>query len=229
MDDLIRGVRSFHDDVYRKDPERYESLASGQAPAALFIGCSDSRVSPDVLTQADPGTLFVVRNAGNIVPPYGAARGGVGASIEYAVSVLRVEHVIVCGHTDCGVIKATLKPDSVRDLPNVRQWLEMTQPTLCMLKETHGDQDPHDLLDLAVEHHALMQIQNLQTHPSVAARLYAGTLQLHAWTYQIHTGRVLAYSTSARRFVPLEELPAAESGTVGRSGAFERPPLPRAR
>lgn len=223
MDQLIRGARTFHDEVYRKDPQRFESLAGGQSPSALFIGCSDSRVSPDVLTQADPGTLFVIRNAGNIVPPYGAARGGVGASIEYAVSVLRVPHVIVCGHTDCGVLKATLKPESVRELPNVAQWLEMTQPTRWMLRETHGDEDPTTLLDLAVEHHALMQIQNLQTHPSVAARLHAGTLQLHAWTYQIGTGRVLAWSTSARRFVPLEELPAAESGTVGRSGVFARP------
>ncbi|MEW6280234.1 MAG: carbonic anhydrase [Candidatus Eremiobacterota bacterium] len=226
MQKLVEGVGRFESEIFPAQREHYARLASGQNPVALFIACSDSRVSPGTLTQTLPGELFVVRNAGNLVPPHGAARGGVGASIEYAVSVLKVRHVIVCGHSDCGVLKATLKPETVQDLPNVRDWLEMTESTRRMLRDNCPDLSGQELLDRAVEHNVMMQIQHLQTHPSVASALMGGRVELHAWTYRIESGRVLAFCSERRAFVPLVELWAETAGgasQVGRSGVFKRP------
>lgn len=225
MQKFVEGVHRFQKDVWPAQKEYFEKLAQGQKPQALFISCSDSRVSPEIMTQTLPGELFIVRNAGNLVPAHGAAYGGVGASVEYAVAALHVPHIIVCGHSDCGVMKATLDPASVKSLPNVAQWLEMTEPTRRILAENYPDLKGQELLDRAVESNVLMQIHNLQTHPAVAAALVSGKVQLHAWNYRVENGKVLAYDNKSRSFIPLEELWAETAGAaseVGRSGLFKR-------
>lgn len=226
MQKFVEGVTRFQSEVWPKQREYLESLAGGQKPEALFIGCSDSRVSPEIMTQTLPGQLFVVRNAGNLVPPYGGARGGVGASIEYAVAALHVPHIIICGHSDCGVMKATLAPEHATTMPAVLDWLQMTEATRRTLAENFPDLQGQERLDTAVEHNVLMQVQNLQTHPAVASALLAGRVQIHAWTYRVESGSVLAFDTQNRQFVPLQELWAATAGApsqVGRSGIFKNP------
>ena len=109
MKKLIKGVQRFRETYYARNPDLFEQLALGQSPRVLFISCSDSRVDPALITQTDLGELFVIRNAGNIVPPYGATNGGEGATIEYALSALNIEQVIICGHTHCGAMKGLLK------------------------------------------------------------------------------------------------------------------------
>src|SRR5690349_13003440 len=130
MQRIVRGVHKFREKVFGNQKEFFERLAAKQqTPDALFITCSDSRVDPNLLTQTEPGTLFLLRNAGNIVPPYGSAYGGASATIEYALAVLGVRHVIVCGHSHCGAMKALLRPESVHDLPAVAQWFRYAEAT----------------------------------------------------------------------------------------------------
>src|SRR3954451_222702 len=180
VDRILRGLSQFQRDVYPKQRELFERLALGQRPQALFITCADSRIDPCLLTQTKPGELFICRVIGNIVPPYPDAVGGVSATIEYAVAVLGVADVIVCGHTDCGVMKGVLNPEAVAALPSVSAWLQYAQ---------HADDGAHapDLLKLT-ERNVLRQLDNLRTHPSVAARLADGDLGLHGWVYHIGEG-----------------------------------------
>src|SRR5262245_41103473 len=123
MERLLRGVTKFQTEVFPAQRPLFEGLASGQSPEALFITCADSRIVPQLITQSSPGDLFICRNAGNMVPPYGELHGGVSATIEYALCVLNVKHIIVCGHTDCGAMKGILHPEAVADMPTVRSWL----------------------------------------------------------------------------------------------------------
>src|ERR1700742_3825157 len=123
MDKLAGGVSRFQKDVYPKHQDLFEKLATGQRPEALFITCADSRIDPCLLTQTKPGELFICRVIGNIVPPYPEKVGGVSATLEYAVGVLEVPSVIICGHTDCGVMRGALNPDALADYPNVGAWL----------------------------------------------------------------------------------------------------------
>ena len=123
MQKLVAGIHHFQKAVFGSEPEFYARLAEGQTPETLFITCSDSRINPNLITQTRPGELFILRNAGNIVPPYGAANGGEGATIEYAVAALGVKDIIICGHSHCGAMKGLLEPDGLSELPAVRSWL----------------------------------------------------------------------------------------------------------
>src|SRR5881227_2975221 len=129
MEKILDGVRRFRETVFREQQPLFERLARRQAPQALFITCSDSRINPNLITQTDPGELFILRNAGNIVPPYGASRGGEEGSIEYAVSVLGVEDIIVCGHSHCGAMSALLDPAKAASFPAIRNWLDNAEGT----------------------------------------------------------------------------------------------------
>lgn len=166
----------------------------GQRPQALFITCADSRIDPCLLTQTKPGELFICRVIGNVVPPYPDAVGGVSATIEYAVGVLGVADVIVCGHTDCGVMKGVLNPEAVAALPAVSAWLRYAQPARA---EAPGD----DLLALA-ESNVRVQLENLRTHPSVASRLEDGDLALHGWVYHLAEGLVTMLDGESGQFAP---------------------------
>ncbi len=206
MEDLLSGIHQFHTQVFAREKDFYSKLVAGQHPSTLFIGCSDSRVDPSIITQSNLGELFVLRNAGNIVPCHGASSGGEAATIEYAVSVLGVKDIVICGHTGCGALKALVTPGSTDKLPLVRKWLDHAESTRRILEENYSHLDGANLVKAAIKEHVLVQIENLQTHPSVAARLQRGELTLHAWIYRMEKGDILAYSTEDGRFSTLSGL-----------------------
>lgn len=210
MDQLLTGLHQFHTDIFQHERSFFESLASGQHPSALFIGCSDSRVDPSIITQARLGELFVLRNAGNIVPCHGASNGGEPATIEYAVTALGVKDIIICGHSGCGAIQAMLEPEKMEKLPLVRGWLNHADATRQIVAENYSQHTGEELLEIAVREHVLVQIENLQTHPSVATKLQRGDLTLHAWIYKMSTGEILAYSTKDGGFASLTNLDPRE-------------------
>jgi len=150
MQKLIQGLRKFQDDVFPAKRELFERLAKGQQPSTLFITCADSRVMPDLFTQAEPGELFAIRNAGNIVPPFGRQPGGVTATIEFAVVALGVRHIIVCGHTDCGAMKGLLHPESLAAMPTVASWLMQADATRRIVLENYETNDEAQLVDAMI-------------------------------------------------------------------------------
>ena len=184
----------------------FERLKSGQTPDALFITCSDSRVNPNLITQTEPGQLFIIRNAGNIIPPYGAANGGEGATVEYAVFALGIKDIIVCGHSYCGAIKGLIHPEQLEGMPSVSRWLRHAEATRLIMQEKYPEMRDETLETQTARENVLIQIENLQTHPSVASRLAQGRLKLHGWMYHFETGEVFAYDPAMRRFVPVREV-----------------------
>ncbi|HEY8506035.1 MAG TPA: carbonic anhydrase [Gemmataceae bacterium] len=206
MHKILEGYRRFKANVFEARPEYFERLArKQQRPQALFITCSDSRIDPCLLTQTEPGDLFILRNAGNIVPPYSTTAGASTAAIEYAVSVLKVPSVILCGHSHCGAMGALLDPDAVRDLPAVSAWVAHAECTRRIMQTKHAAAPAEHRPILAVYENVLAQLANLRTHPSVAAGLAQGTLHLYGWVYFIETGEIEAYDAAAGRFVSLSE------------------------
>src|SRR5579863_2948983 len=177
IESILQGLKRFQKRVYPKNRELFEKLALQQRPEALFITCSDSRIDPVMLTQTKPGELFISRVIGNIVPRYPKTIGGVSATIEYAVGVLGVSDVIVCGHTDCGVMKGVMNPEALKPLANVSAWLRHAEPAREALVKPQTDlSDPEFLLSLT-ERNVIEQLKNLHTHPAVAARLSQGNLK----------------------------------------------------
>lgn len=167
---------------------------TAQNPDVLFFTCSDSRIDPNMVTGSNPGDLFICRNAGNVIPPHSNETGGMTASIEYAVAVLGVRHIIVCGHTDCGAIKGALDIPALKGLPHVKEWLGHCRSAMEIVRERHnidGDTplDPK-YLNEAIEENVLQQVQHLRTHPVVAAKLATGKLEIHGWVYDIKSGNI---------------------------------------
>jgi carbonic anhydrase len=203
MRKLIRGIREFQSTYYQENRDLFEQLGEGQEPRVLFIACSDSRIDPNLIVQAGPGELFVVRNAGNIVPPYGAANGGEGASIEYALQALNIDQIIVCGHNHCGAMKGLLKLNSLQEnLPLVYDWLKHTEATRRLVQDNYGDLKGEELLDITIAENVLTQIDNLKTYPAVRSRLQQGVLHIYGWIYEIETGEVQAYNPLTSQFEP---------------------------
>src|SRR5262245_46097283 len=205
MQKLVQGVHHFQANLFSSQRELFERLAGGQNPDALFITCSDSRINPNLITQTEPGELFILRNAGNIVPPYGAANGGEGATIEFAVTGLGVRDIILCGHSHCGAMKGLLHRESLRDMPTVAAWLTHAEATRRVAREKYAGLEPAALLNATIQENVLVQLENLRTHPAVAAALASGRLKLHGWVYKIETGQVFAYNPQSEQFVPLTE------------------------
>lgn len=204
MEKLIDGVKHFKKNIHCKHQKMFEALAKSQSPETLFITCSDSRVDPNLLTQTKPGELFVLRNAGNIVPPHGSSNGGEEATIEYAVAVLNVKDIVVCGHSDCGAMKGLLRPDDIKEFPNVSKWLTHAEATWRIVMENHAAEDGSGrLLSSAVEENVLVQLDNLRTIPVVSARLARSALKLHGWVYDIESGEIYSYNSDLKRFVSL--------------------------
>lgn len=183
----------------------FEQLAKGQNPDTLFITCSDSRIDPNLLTRSKPGDLFILRNAGNIVPPHGAANGGEAATIEFAVAALGVKDIIICGHSHCGAMKGLLQPETVASLPSVASWLSHAETTRRIVRDNYRHLEGDRLVTATVEENVLVQLENLRTLPSVASRLVRGDLHLHGWVYKIETGEVFAYDKTSGQFVPLAQ------------------------
>jgi len=207
MKKLVDGIHSFQRNSFRKDEQLFEGLAAGQNPLALFITCSDSRVDPNLLTQTKPGELFILRTAGNIVPPYGSITGGEAATIEYAISALKIRNIVVCGHSHCGAMSGLLAPDSLKNLPAVRTYLQHAETTRHNVKEKHAQiTDPADRLTRTVEENVLVQLENLKTHPSVATAVEGGDLSLHGWVYKFETGEVFAFDPKRAQFVLIDDI-----------------------
>jgi carbonic anhydrase len=206
MQKILDGVKKFRSEVYPRHRDLFEKLATAQSPDVLFITCADSRVVPQMITQSDAGELFVCRNAGNMVPPYGEVHGGVSATIEYAVEVLNVRNVIVCGHTDCGAMKGVLHPEAVASLPTVKTWLAHGDRARRVVQHKYRDLSEQAQLHAITEENVLAQLDNLRTHPSVAARLATGDIALHGWVYHIRTGEVEVWDPQQSRFVSWEAL-----------------------
>jgi carbonic anhydrase len=212
MDKILQGVHRFRTLEFPQNRALFEQLASKQQkPIALFITCADSRVHPNMITQTEPGDLFLIRNAGNIVPPYGAGGGGEVATIEYAIEVLGIRNVIVCGHSQCGAMKALMEPSGLDHLPAVRSWCGYAEATRRIVRQKYSTLSGDELMLAATEENVLVQMNNLCTHPSVAARLSDHQLHVYGWYYDIGTGQVLQYDQSASRF---EELNGDASSTI---------------
>lgn len=203
MQNLIRGLHDFQTNVFGPRRAFYENLARGQRPDALFITCSDSRINPNLLTQADPGELFILRNAGNIVPPYGAVVGGEAATIEFGVAALGVRDVIICGHSQCGAMKGLLEPETLGDFPAVRGFLAHAEATRRIVRENYAHLTGEARLTATVEENVLVQLENLRTHPAIAARIARGELNLHAWVYKLETGDVFSWDPEEQQYVPI--------------------------
>jgi carbonic anhydrase len=208
---LVKGVLNFQKNVHPANRDLFASLADGQSPDILFITCSDSRIDPNMVTGSDPGDLFICRNAGNIVPPHNNVTGGMTASIEYAVAVLGVRHIIICGHTDCGAVKGALDINAIKQagLPHVKEWLGHCRSAMEIVRERHGipwnEAVDECHLHEAIEENVLQQVQHLRTHPIVAAKLATHKVRVHGWVYDIKSGGILCSDDGCNEFKPFAE------------------------
>lgn len=200
MKKIIEGSTRFMTSTFAEKKSLFESLKSSQNPRALFITCSDSRVDPSLITQTDPGELFVIRNAGNIVPAHGAVDGGEAATIEYAMRVLGIRNIIVCGHSNCGAMKGLITEGATDSLPLVKKWLEHAETTRQIVLDRAANLSSEDKLARAIELNVLGQINNLITHPSVASALQSDELNIYGWVYRIHDGELTAFDPDTERF-----------------------------
>lgn len=205
LDNIVQGFKRFRREVFPTQEELFKKLATAQSPRAMFITCADSRIVPELITQSSPGDLFVTRNVGNVVPPYGQMNGGVSTAIEYAVMALGVQHIIICGHSDCGAMKAVLNPQSLEGMPTVKGWLRHAEVARVVTAENYERCDCGlEHLERLTEENVVAQLNHLLTHPSVAARVAAGQLFIHGWVYDIETSAIIAYDAQSGRFLPLD-------------------------
>jgi carbonic anhydrase len=217
---LVAGVHHFKRQVFRDQQELFARLARGQEPQTLFITCSDSRIDPNLITHTDPGDLFVLRNAGNLVPAFGATNGGEVATIEFAVAGLGVRDIVVCGHAHCGAMKGLLHPEYLTEMPAVAEWLKQAEAARRIIRSKYSHLSGEALLDAAIEENVLMQLENLQTHPAVAVALAEDKLKLHAWVYDIASGEVFAYDDSSEQFQPLASVRPPATGLLESSSGL---------
>ncbi len=203
MHDLLPGLRKFRERVFPAQQQLFEALSHGQNPHTLMITCSDSRIDPNLVTQTQPGELFVVRNAGNIVPPYGASRGGEEAAIEFAIEGLGVSNIVICGHSQCGAMGALAQQRNMEHMPSVQSWLAHAAATkrrieLLSIESCH--------VHRFVEENVLVQVDNLKTHPSVSGALRLGRIRIFGWIYNFECGSVAVYDPKTQRYVASSEV-----------------------
>ena len=210
MPHFAQGVVKFQRDVFPEKAELFERLSTGQSPEALFITCSDSRIETAMLTQTDPGELFICRNAGNIVPPHTNQTGGMTASIEFAIGALGIPHIVICGHTECGAMKGAMNRAGLNNLPHVREWLGFAQGAVDITEALGAGLDADAKMRMLLEQNVILQLQHLKTHPTVAVALAQKAVQLHGWVYDIKTGEVSAYDDATGTWIPVEERYASE-------------------
>jgi len=219
MQKLIEGLHRFQSEVFSARRELFDRLSNGQSPEVLFITCSDSRINPSLLTQTEPGELFTLRNAGNLVPQYGNGTQGEDATVEFAVAGLGVKHIVVCGHSLCGAMKGLLHPEQLRALPAMQKWLRHAGRTRELIHENYQHLKDNALLTATVEENVLVQLENLRSHPAVRERLERHELTLHGWVYKIETGQVFSFQPETGQFLPL--VPPAQSASERRDAAPE--------
>ncbi len=189
MDSIHDGIRRFQHDVQPGEQSHFDGLATGQQPQLMLVTCSDSRIDPALFTQTKPGEVFVIRNAGNLVAPYGSGASGEAATLEYGIEALKIPHLAVCGHTHCGAMAAVRDPDSAASLPAVTDWIAFGMKAVDRQDEIEGFDDP---LSKVVAANVLVQLDHLRTHPSVKAAEDRGDLTLHGWVYDFVSGVVYA-------------------------------------
>lgn len=205
MKNFLEGYLRFRKDIFPQRKDQFHLLAESQAPEVLFITCADSRIVPDLILQTEPGELFISRNIGSVVPPFGEADAGVLSALEYAMQALKVKHVIICGHSDCGAVKAVLHKTDLTGMPAIRKWLKYVEAAWQYREPGDPTGDERAQHTALIHANIVAQLHNLKTHPAVAAGLANGTLQIHGWYYDIMTGAIEAYDQQARRFAPLED------------------------
>jgi carbonic anhydrase len=203
MDILIEGHRKFHDQVFPQKKAQFHLLAESQAPRWLFITCSDSRIVPDLILGTEPGDLFITRNAGNVIPITTGDVDGVTATIEYAVEVLKVKHAIVCGHSDCGALKAAIDRKDLESLPKASRWLKHVEGAFTHQQPLNPADGEHAELASIIRGNVIAQLQNLRAQPSVAKALAHGKIEVHGWYYDILTGTIEQYDEQQHKFLPL--------------------------
>lgn len=206
-DELLLRLRRFHSDYFPRHQQRFQDLvAQGQHPKTLFIGCSDSRLVPYLLTGAGPGELFVVRNVGAFIPPYDGSHGlhGTMAAIEFAVLSLEVERIVVCGHSHCGAIRASYEgvPDEAIAL---KAWLKLGSEALLPVRSSP------EALRRTEQRAVVLQLERLMGYPMVKRKVEAGTLTLHGWHYVIEDGEIHVFDAQQGAFLPASE--ASNPGT----------------
>jgi carbonic anhydrase len=208
MQQLIEGVHKFRSETFGNYRKLFRKLSqSGQNPHTLFITCSDSRVLAELITHSQPGDLFVVKNIGNIVPPASASgdTNSTAAAIEFAVDNLRVDDIVICGHSQCGAISALLGHPVIGDgSPHLRDWLKLASPVLETLKKDYAHLHDLDTRSTAAsEENVLFGLDNLHSYGCVQDRLADGSLRLHGWFFKIATAELFAYDPETRQFAPL--------------------------
>lgn len=200
MKKLIKGLHKFQTEIFSINKNFFQELTKGQTPDILFITCSDSRISPHLVTSANPGDLFILRNAGNIIPICGSG-GGEAATIEFAVNELKVKHIIVCGHSHCGAIAAVRHVDQMENQPNLQAWIRTNiAPTLALVQNNYPNLDENSLLNVLLQEHVLQQLENLKTHTAVTHALKNHELTLHAWIYKFEDGDIFSFNQQEGQF-----------------------------
>lgn len=197
---IAQGVAKFQTEIFPSQREMFERLRGRQEPLALFVTCADARVVPNLFTQTEPGEIFIERNPGNMVPPYVEFVGGVTAGVEYAMLVLKVPVIVVCGHTDCGVMSALLHPEKVRGMPCVKKWMSHAFEARKKVMREFGSASEEERMRRMTEYNVLRQIENLKTHPSVCARLLKEEIEIRGWVYDIGDGSIWEASPETGRF-----------------------------
>jgi carbonic anhydrase len=214
MQKLVQGVHHFQKIGFREREELFGRLQHGQEPEACLITCADSRIVPNLITNSEPGQLFIVRNVGNIVPCYGTSNNGALAAVEYAVVELGIEDLIVCGHTVCGAMQALVSSANAGGpsrTPLVMNWLRHADATLEIVREHYGHLQGAALANAAAEENVLVQLEHLRTLPVVASRISSGRVRLHGWMYKIDSGEVFYYESEVGQFVKFGDV-AVEGG-----------------
>ncbi|QBX66214.1 carbonic anhydrase [Serratia quinivorans] len=206
MKEVIEGFLKFQREAFVERTALFQRLSTQQSPRTLFISCSDSRLVPELITQREPGDLFVIRNAGNIVPSFGPEPGGVSASVEYAVSALGVEDIVICGHSDCGAMTAIATCQCLQHMPTVANWLRYADSAK-VVNQAYQHASENEKVSSMVRENVIAQLNNIKTHPSVALALEQGRLKLHGWVYDIASGGIEALDGETRRFIPLATNP----------------------
>ncbi len=212
MQRLIEGVHRFRADEFGRYRKLFRKLAQqGQNPHTLFITCSDSRVLAELITQSQPGDLFVVKNVGNIVPPatVTGSTNSTAAAIEFAVEVLRVSDLVVCGHSQCGAMEALMLDKPLQYMPNLSEWLRVAEPVRRIIqKEYKHLTSDTDRTTAAAEENVLLALENLHSYPAVQRHLADGSLHLHGWFFKIATAELFAFDPEVNQFLPLVAEPS---------------------
>ncbi|MDP1758457.1 MAG: carbonic anhydrase [Thermodesulfovibrionales bacterium] len=218
MKKLYKGIHKFQESYFKKEEEFFKRLSKEQEPEVLFITCADSRVDPNLVTQSKPGELFIVRNVGNIIPPYDAIKdkNSVAAAIEFAVLSLKVKDIIVCGHSNCGAMEALYKDErELTNMPHLKDWLKLADPVRDIVLKNYPETSAEIRQRITEEENVLCQLHNIQTYPFVQEALNAGALHLHGWYYNIETGKIYAYDTDADMFKEVRLSKTLDNGFKG--------------